>query len=66
MAMFLWKPFTKAYVKNPFSDVPKSPACYKAILWTHGKGIAKGYSDGTFRAGNNATKGEVVEFLRRF
>lgn len=52
--------------KNPFKDLSQSYTHYKAVLWAYQKGITKGYKDGTFRAGNNATRGEVVEFLRRF
>lgn len=52
--------------QNPFKDLSKNYTHYKAVLWAYRKGITKGYGDGTFRAGSNATRGEAVEFLRRF
>ena len=50
--MFLWrligKPEPKAQSKSPFTDVGKTHAFYKAILWASQKGITKGFSDGMF------------------
>ena len=69
-AMFLWrlagKPSPKSVSKSPFSDVPKSHAFYNAILWTYQKGIAKGYSNGTFGINGKCTRGQIATFIWRY
>jgi hypothetical protein len=51
---------------SPFSDVPRSHPHYKAILWASQKGIAKGYSDGTFGLDESCTRGQCMMFIWRF
>ena len=69
VAMFLWRaagkpePATKG---KPFKDVPTTHVYYKAILWANEKGIAKGFSDGTFKPGDPCTRGQIVTFLWRY
>ena len=67
MMMFLWKyagkPEPKAASKSPFTDVSKTHAFYKAILWGYQNGITKGYSDGTFGINRNVSRGEAMMFL---
>ena len=65
---FLWNMKGRPKLKstyNPFQDLTKADAHYNAILWAYQNGITKGYSDKTFRSDNNATRGEIVEFLYR-
>ncbi len=49
-----------------FKDVrdPSNPY-YTAIYWAAGKGITKGYSDGTFGINKSCTRGEAVMFIWR-
>ena len=69
MVMFLWRyatqPMPKSVSKSPFKDVSTSHTFYKAILWAYQKGIAKGYSDGTFGINRNVSRGESMMFLWR-
>ena len=68
--MFLWryagKPEPKAAAASPFSDVPKSHAFYKAILWGSQKGITKGYSNGKFGINDYCTRGQIMTFIWRY
>ena len=68
--MFLWryagKPAPKATATRPFSDVPKSHAFYKAILWGSQKGITKGYSNGKFGINDHCTRGQIMTFIWRY
>ena len=68
--MFLWryagKPEPKAAAASPFSDVPKSHAFYKAILWGSQKGITKGYSNGKFEINDYCTRGQIMTFIWRY
>ena len=68
--MFLWrmagKPAPVESLSSPFSDVPKSHAHYKAILWASQRGITKGYSDGTFGINRKCTRGHIMTFIWRF
>lgn len=67
--MFLWrlmgKPEPKAQSKSPFTDVSKTHAFYKAILWASQKGITKGFSDGTFGIDKTCTRGQIMMFIWR-
>lgn len=71
--MFLWRLKGKkeptAVSVSPFTDVPKTHAFYKAILWGYQKGITKGYTSGpkkgTFGIDENCTRGQIVTFLYR-
>ena len=51
---------------NPFTDVSKSDACYKAVLWAVEQGITKGTSATTFSPNRNCTRYQLVTFLYRF
>lgn len=68
--MFLWryagKPAPTATATRPFSDVPKSHAFYKAILWGSQKGITKGYSNGKFGINDHCTRGQIMTFIWRY
>lgn len=46
-----------------FSDVPSSNAFYTYIETAYNHGIISGYSDGTFRWGNNATRGQIAKIV---
>jgi hypothetical protein len=48
-----------------FSDVPESHNFYDYITGMCESGITTGYSDGTFRPGNNVTRGQMSAFLMR-
>ena len=52
--------------KLNFTDVPEDHEYYRAILWANQKGIAKGYSDGTFGINRNITRGEFIMMLWRY
>ena len=68
--MFLWRmagqPAPAESMKSPFSDVPKTHAFFKAVLWASQRGIAKGYSDGTFGINGTCTRGHIMMFIWRF
>ncbi len=68
--MFLWRyagcPQPKYVAKSPFSDVQKTHAYYKAILWGSQKGITKGYDDGTFGVNKDCTRGHIMMFIWRY
>ena len=58
---------TKEIASSIFIDVRNpSHAYYNAIYWAVGKGITKGYSDGTFGINRACTRGEMVMFLWRY
>ena len=67
---FLWcfagKPEPKRTPALAFSDVPKSGPFYKPILWAYQKGIAGGYSDGTFRMNATCTRGHIMMFIWKY
>ena len=67
---FLWcfagKPEPKQTPALSFRDVPKSGAFYKPILWAYQKGIAGGYSDGTFRMNETCTRGHIMMFIWKY
>ena len=65
---FLWRYKGKKAAKSgakTFPDVPKSHVYYSSVMWASSYGIAKGYSDGTFRPDQTCTRGECVTFLYR-
>ena len=51
--------------ENPFVDVKKDDYYYDAVIWTVGKGIAKGVTDTTFQPNASCTRAEMVTFLYR-
>jgi hypothetical protein len=46
-----------------FSDVPPSNAFYCFVETAFAHGIISGYADGTFRPGNNATRGQISKIV---
>ena len=50
---------------NPFTDVAETSPYYDAILWAVEKGIAQGYTDGTFRPSATCSHLHILTFLWR-
>lgn len=48
-----------------FKDVPKGHTAYEAVYQLAAANITTGYEDGTFRPGNNLTRGNISAFLAR-
>jgi hypothetical protein len=46
-----------------FSDVPASDPFFCYIMIAYGHSIITGYSDGTFRPGNSATRGQICKIV---
>ena len=46
-----------------FSDVPTDNPFYCQIETAFAHGVIAGYSDGTFRPGNNATRGQICKIV---
>jgi hypothetical protein len=46
-----------------FTDVPASNSFYGYIETAYSHAIISGYSDGTFRPGNNATRGQIAKIV---
>jgi hypothetical protein len=46
-----------------FTDVPAADPFYTFIRCLACQGVVGGYSDGTFRPGNNVTRGQVSKFV---
>lgn len=46
-----------------FTDVEPAAWFYPYVMWMACNGIANGYSDGTFRPGNLATRGQIVKII---
>jgi len=46
-----------------FSDVPPVHPFYSFVETAYNRGIISGYSDGTFRPGNNATRGQIAKIV---
>jgi hypothetical protein len=46
-----------------FTDVPPNNPFYCFIETAYNQGIITGYSDGTFRPGNNATRGQICKIV---
>jgi len=46
-----------------FSDVPAGSTFYEYIETAYNHGIISGYSDGTFRWGNNVTRGQLSKII---
>lgn len=55
-----------AWAVDSFSDVPNSHPFHDEIGWGADNGIINGYQDGTFRPGNNVTRGASAAFLSRY
>jgi hypothetical protein len=48
---------------NRFQDVPPGSAFYEYIETAAAHGIVTGYDDGTFRPGNNVTRGQLCKMV---
>jgi len=46
-----------------FSDVPYGSKFYQYVETAYSRGIFSGYADGTFRPGNNATRGQIARIV---
>jgi hypothetical protein len=46
-----------------FTDVPPSHTFYQAIRCVACRGVISGYADGTFRPGNDATRGQISKMV---
>jgi hypothetical protein len=55
---FLYNPTTPT-----FTDVPPTHTFYQHIETAYQHGIISGYADGTFRPGNNATRGQISKIV---
>ena len=48
-----------------FSDVPPGSTFFCFIETAYAHGVIAGYADGTFRPGNNATRGQICVIIYR-
>ncbi|MBR3171419.1 MAG: S-layer homology domain-containing protein [Lachnospiraceae bacterium] len=68
--MFIWRiagqPAPKAQAKSPFSDIKPSHPHYRAVLWAYQKGIANGFSNGTYGVDVPCTRGQIMTFIWRY
>jgi hypothetical protein len=46
-----------------FADVPRTNPFYAFVETAYAHGIISGYADGTFRPGNNATRGQISKIV---
>jgi hypothetical protein len=46
-----------------FTDVPPTDPFYCYIETAYNAGLISGYSDGTFRPGNSATRGQICKIV---
>ncbi|MFL0364664.1 S-layer homology domain-containing protein [Pseudobacillus sp. 179-B 2D1 NHS] len=66
MAMFLSRAFSLSETNNVyFKDVGKNMVAYDSIRRMAAKGMAQGYTDGTYRPDNTVTRGQFSAFLAR-
>ena len=49
--------------ESGFSDVPADMWCAKAVTWAVKQGVVSGYTDGTFKPGNQLTRQNLVAIL---
>ena len=54
---------TLACTTQHFTDVPPTHPFYCYIETAYNHGIISGYSDGTFRPGNSATRGQICKIV---
>ena len=52
-------------LENPFKDVKKSDAYYRAVLWAYAQGIIKGTSATKFSPSGSITRAQIVIMLYR-
>jgi hypothetical protein len=50
-------------IPGHFSDVPPDNPFFCYIESAYGRGIISGYADGTFRPGNNVTRGQLCKII---
>ncbi|MHA7272963.1 S-layer homology domain-containing protein [Arthrobacter sp. TMT4-20] len=70
VAAFLYRmagePTWEAPTISPFTDVSPEDEHYLEITWLASRGIASGWTDGTFRPQDPITRNAVAAFLHRF
>ncbi|MFC2393604.1 MAG: S-layer homology domain-containing protein, partial [Rothia aeria] len=70
MAAFFYRyagaPGYTAPVNSPFNDVQNGDAFYQEITWLAANGIAKGWSDGTYRPGEPIHRDAMAAFIYRY
>ena len=70
MAAFFYRyagaPAYTAPVNSPFNDVQNGDAFYQEITWLAANGIAKGWSDGTYRPGEPIHRDAMAAFIHRY
>ncbi|MDQ6694354.1 MAG: SBBP repeat-containing protein, partial [Chloroflexota bacterium] len=54
---------TPAVCQPSFSDVQQSDYFYQAVQYLYCHGVIGGYPDGTFRPGNNTTRGQMLKIV---
>ncbi len=52
--------------KSQFTDVPSNQYYFKAIVWATENGIAKGYSETSFKPGKVVNREEMTAFMYRY
>jgi hypothetical protein len=57
--------WTQTCTTQHFSDVPPSNPFYCYVETAFAHGIISGYADGTFRPGNNATRGQISKIVHQ-
>ena len=57
--------YEKPKPKARYSDVPTTSAYYSMCEWAYENGIAKGYSDGTFKLDNKCTRAQFIMMIWR-
>jgi hypothetical protein len=55
--------FTNTTLGQTFSDVPPEHPFYVYIEAAYSRSVISGYADGTFRPGNNATRGQISKIV---
>ena len=56
-------PVTSTPCALSFSDVSSADYFYEPVRYLACRGVISGYSDGTFRPGNNVTRGQTSKFI---
>lgn len=59
-------PPSKVCATPNFTDISSTTTFYAATTWLRCEGISAGYADGTFRPGQQITRGEVAALLFRY
>ena len=55
--------YNEAVSGQRFSDVPPGSTFYEFVERMASRGVISGYGDGTFRPGNNATRGQISKIV---